>query len=193
MTSPKLQLALIERYIHFTTPPGSNGETDFWNICRKMYPDAYGTVIPTSWTANQQQTYTFKQIIPNNVYNKNQIAFVAFIQDDANKDVKQNSYAGPQVPSSINNTKIDENINISVYPNPINSNGVINFNLEKPENVSLQIVDILGQVVYTEQSKRESGIQSIPVNSKNYSNGIYYLKLRIDGKNYTKKVIIDKQ
>ncbi len=192
MTTPKLQLALIERTIHFATPPGSNGETDFWNVCRKMYPDAGGTALPTTWSNGQQQTFIFKQIIPTNVYVKTQIAFVAFIQDNATKDVKQTKYAAPQALNSINYIKTDENINISVYPNPIQDKSVVSFFIEEPTSVIFQIVDPLGRVVYTEQSKRESGVQNILLDSKNLSNGIYYIKLDIKGKNYTKKVVISK-
>jgi hypothetical protein len=42
------QIGVIEKHIHFTTPPGSNGETDFYNVMKKMLPTASGFVIPSS-------------------------------------------------------------------------------------------------------------------------------------------------
>jgi hypothetical protein len=85
----KLQLGMTERVVHFNAPPGTNGETDFYNVMRKMYPDANGTTLGSSWTNAQTQTLTFAVALPSYIYDKNQLNFVAFIQDDGNKTVEQ--------------------------------------------------------------------------------------------------------
>ncbi len=36
------QIGVIEKHIHFTNPPGDNGETDFYNVMKKMVPTASG-------------------------------------------------------------------------------------------------------------------------------------------------------
>jgi PKD repeat protein len=41
-----LQLGLLENVVTFANPPGSNGETVFPDVCRKMLDDAHGTAIP---------------------------------------------------------------------------------------------------------------------------------------------------
>lgn len=91
----KARVALVEREIHFTTAPGTNGEKDFYSIMRKMYPNASGTTLATSWTSGQTQTLTFSGPIPSYIYNMNEIAIVGFIQDDANKNVKQAGISNP--------------------------------------------------------------------------------------------------
>ena len=100
MTTPKFQLAMIERHIAFTSAPGSNGEKDFYNVMRKMYPNQNGTAIATSWTNSQTQTLTFAVKIPTYIYQLSQLGFVGWIQDDANKNVKQAGYSAP-LPSPI--------------------------------------------------------------------------------------------
>jgi len=91
----KARVALVEREIHFATAPGTNGEKDFYSVMRKMYPNAAGTTLATSWTAGQTQTLNFSGPIPSYIYNMNEIAIVGFIQDDANKNVKQAGISNP--------------------------------------------------------------------------------------------------
>ncbi|CAG0902347.1 unnamed protein product, partial [Darwinula stevensoni] len=52
-TTMKLRIGMIEHLV-YTTPPGSNGEKDFHNVVREMYPDAAGTTIPNAWTVVDQ-------------------------------------------------------------------------------------------------------------------------------------------
>jgi hypothetical protein len=103
----KAHIALVEQTISFTTPPGTNGETEFYNVMRKMYPSAAGTTLPTSWTVGQSQTITFARPIPSYIYSKSQIGIVAFVQDDATKAVKQAGYSVPQpIPVDIGATAV---------------------------------------------------------------------------------------
>ena len=58
--SLKLHVAVIEEEINYPSAPGSNGEKDFYQVMRKMVPDASGTTMADSWTAGQTQMFTFK-------------------------------------------------------------------------------------------------------------------------------------
>lgn len=42
----KAHMVVIEKHIHFSNPPGSNGETDFYNVMKKMLPNQSGTELP---------------------------------------------------------------------------------------------------------------------------------------------------
>jgi len=92
----KLRAALVEKEIIFDNAPGSNGETEFFSVMRKMLPDASGETLPTSWTVGQTQTFSYQVSTPTYIYDKNQIGFVCFIQNDANKSVLQAGYSAPQ-------------------------------------------------------------------------------------------------
>lgn len=82
-----LHVALIENLI-YSTPPGTNGETEFYNVVRKMYPSAQGQAIQGSFTANQIQTFTITADLPSHVdANNPDLRFVAFVQDNATKKV----------------------------------------------------------------------------------------------------------
>ena len=85
--SLKLHVAVIEEDINYPSAPGSNGETVFYQVMRKMVPDASGTSMADSWTAGQAQMFVFKVAAPSYLANLNKVAVVAFIQDNSNKSV----------------------------------------------------------------------------------------------------------
>lgn len=99
----KLQLALIETEIHFVTAPGTNGEKDFYNVMRKMVPNASGTALAGSWTVGQTQTLNFNVKLPTYLKDLTKLAVVGFIQDDVNKRVHQ-SYMSKTVPLFLDGT-----------------------------------------------------------------------------------------
>jgi hypothetical protein len=75
-------VAIVEREIDFCSAPGTNGETSFEGVMRTMLPNASGTVLPNTWTVGQSQTLTFADTLSRNIYDKNRVAVVAFIQDN---------------------------------------------------------------------------------------------------------------
>ncbi len=85
----KLRLALVEQHIQFDIDPGGNGQTDFYNVMRGMYPNTTGTAMNASWTNGQTHTYNINIALPTYIYDKEQVAFVAWVQDDGNYKVKQ--------------------------------------------------------------------------------------------------------
>ena len=100
LTTGKLHIVMVEKTITFSSPPGSNGEKDFYNVFRKAYPSANGTALAATWTVGQKKTVSFKAKIPSYIYQKPQIAMVAWIQDDSNKNTKQAAFSPTASPSS---------------------------------------------------------------------------------------------
>lgn len=88
-TNVKLRVALVES-LHYTTAPGNNGEVDFHNVMRKMYPNTDGQTIPNTWTSGQNATYTISGAIPQYVDKAAETLFLlVWIQDDGNKSIAQ--------------------------------------------------------------------------------------------------------
>ncbi len=89
---------IIEKWIHFNTAPGSNGEKDFYNVMKKMLPGSNGTQLPSSMQTGDyillEGAWKF-----GTVYDKTQIASVGFVQDKSSKEVHQtaNSTTTPLV------------------------------------------------------------------------------------------------
>jgi len=84
----KLRIAAVERVISFSSAPGSNGETTFYNIMKKFLGGISGLAMNSNWTVGQSQTFT-ETWQHQNIYNFAQLSIVAFVQNDANKEVLQ--------------------------------------------------------------------------------------------------------
>ena len=103
-----LHTAMIEKHIHFNSSAGSNGEKDFYNVMRKMYPTGNGTPLPSNWTLGQDTTIYFKDKLPTYIYNFDQIAFVIFIQSNSDKSVQQAAKTLPSQQLSFNSHNIPQ-------------------------------------------------------------------------------------
>ncbi len=91
-----LHVALVEREIEFCTAPGTNGEKVFEGVMQLMIPNATGTSLAGSWTVGQQQAFNFNVAIPNYVYSEAELAVVAFVQNNATKEVLQSAFSAQQ-------------------------------------------------------------------------------------------------
>lgn len=88
----KFRLVLVERAVNFPTAPGTNGEKDFYDVVRWTYNTTpavpsttitdFGVVLQSSWAAASSTVLTWTCTVPASVYDKGQMAFVGFIQDD---------------------------------------------------------------------------------------------------------------
>lgn len=84
-----LHTVVTETNIEFATPPGSNGETKFYDVMRKMVPDNQGESLAS---INQLGTFMFqRQIAVSPDWIQSNLNAVVFIQ---NKDTKEVYQAG---------------------------------------------------------------------------------------------------
>jgi hypothetical protein len=89
------RFAVIERNIWWCAPPGTNGETHFEGVMKKMLPNATGTVMPATINVGDQFSYDFAWKLAN-IYDANQLAVVGFIQNNTTKEVYQTGYSDKQ-------------------------------------------------------------------------------------------------
>ncbi len=86
--SMNAQNIVIEKNIHFNSPPGSNGEKDFKNVVKKMLPGKDGTMLPATMEPGDyiivQESWKLA-----NVYDNSQLAAVAFVQNKTTKEIHQ--------------------------------------------------------------------------------------------------------
>ena len=79
------------------------------------------------------------------------------------------------------------------YPNPFNPTTSISFELNKAQDVSLVVYNLLGQQVLTLVNDRlESGQHRINVNASNLASGIYMYRLITNSQSLTKKMTLIK-
>lgn len=78
-------------------------------------------------------------------------------------------------------------------PNPAKQNTVISFQLSTPGLVSLELFDMLGNLVSTILSQEmKAGVHAIPLETGTVPNGIYFYVLKKDGFSQTKRMVVSK-
>ncbi len=87
---------------------------------------------------------------------------------------------------------IDNNISISQNrPNPFTNNTAIDVNLNKASNVSMKVINITGQTVYSvELGQKSQGTHTIDFDASNMASGIYFYTVTAGTSSVTKKMII---
>lgn len=136
----RLRIVAVERLKNYENPPGLNGETQFYDIFRQMYPDSAGIVIsPVQGTYNYSYRY-----IRNPDWVDSMVYTVAFIQNDNTKEVL-NSAKGRQIPVHKFFSKTDSRLPVIYKPDinksarfssyghynkPKSDTGIVNANFE---------------------------------------------------------------
>ena len=86
--------------------------------------------------------------------------------------------------------EIIDDLNLNIYPNPAQNNSIVSFYLSTPENVSLNIYDVLGrETMIIANEKLNIGEHRFTID-KIKNEGIYFLKLGIGNKFFTKKLVV---
>ena len=195
--SQTLYVAVINNYYTDTeiSPNGTNGETDWSYVVRKMLPNGGGTSLG-ALTTGSPVTFNFEyQFEIGNVlaggYNlvNEDISVVAWVQDNDSRLVRNASLADIT-------TDIDEISTISdfkIYPNPTDNVAHIAMNLIESNAVTIEVVNLLGKVVYSEEmGNLPAGKHLIDVDAASIGTGLYLFNIYIGGQKVTERVSISK-
>lgn len=87
-----LQTAVVEEEVSYATPPGSNGETAFYHVIRKMLPSNEGENL-NSISGNGKYTFN-RQMSVNSGWDKSKLEVIVFIQNTSTKEVIQTASTG---------------------------------------------------------------------------------------------------
>jgi hypothetical protein len=80
------------------------------------------------------------------------------------------------------------NFQVSAYPNPVNDQIRLEFSLDRPEMVSVRVVNIVGQTIKdTGKQYLPSGSNKIEINTRDLHGGLYMFILEAGSKTYTGK------
>lgn len=96
---------------------------------------------------------------------------------------------------SIVSVGLEENVSNNtfvIYPNPVNENANVKFELETEANVTISIVNTLGQTVYNNQLGNVNGTQNVQINTTDLQEGIYLVNVTVNGNTTTQRISIVK-
>jgi hypothetical protein len=97
----KAHIVVVEDLISFDIAPNVvNGVKDFENVMKRMLPSSAGTTLPTSYAIGDSTITNIGWKIAK-VYDVPQLSVVAFVQNNANKQVQQAEFNKPVVPYAL--------------------------------------------------------------------------------------------
>lgn len=83
-------------------------------------------------------------------------------------------------------------LNVSTYPSPANETVNLSFDLLDNKSVSIALHDLLGKEFYQLSEKRlNAGHYDYNIPVSELSSGVYFIKIFIDGTNYTQKIVVE--
>lgn len=97
----------------------------------------------------------------------------------------------------VNPLSVEENASsilaLENYPNPFSDNTTIHYAINKEANVTISIVDLLGNVVAEIESENKSaGEYATTWNAKGVAEGMYLLQLKVNNDISTKKIVVNR-
>ena len=197
-TGTKLYIGIMEKEYDYAA--STTSQDQFHHVMRKMIPNGGGIALNNlvdGTPVTQGGNYTFTLAAPGipaqNSYalwtNMDNLEVIAFVQNVATKEIYQADLA--TITTGVN--ELSNNFSINLFPNPVQNDLVVNIKANKNANANLEIVNAIGQVVYSER------IESVPagenvyhVNTTNLSSGIYFAKVNFGGENQTIKFTVAK-
>ena len=189
----KIYIAVIEKTVNYSAAPGSNGETEFHSVMRKMLPNQNGTTIgPTT----NGQVHTISETWTMDFTGAGTVApdpadfdVIVFVQNSFTKEVFQAVRTGKPTaivqPTNINKVK--------VYPTVAQNQLNIAFGLNNQDNIAIDILDATGKIVKTVNSNRYSaGAYNQRVDISSLTNGMYFISLKGEKNIVTEKFVVSK-
>lgn len=79
---------------------------------------------------------------------------------------------------------------LAIFPNPNQGIFTLGFTVENPQNVSIQVINNIGQVVFQEQHNNYKGNYSDKIDLSSYANGAYILNITIGENTHTENITV---
>lgn len=180
-----LFLVVVEREI--TSVTGSNGETRFEWVMKKMLPDATGTFDPGPWTNGRSRTVSQTWTLSNSqqIYDSDMLSVVAFLSNDRTRKVLQAEYEGPDLlTETVEGTEPGGTYDLVIFPNPAQE--FLNVFSSGPRIEELRLVNVLGQVVWEGTPKRNRARIALD----GVADGVYFVQVRLKGEVVSRRVVV---
>ncbi len=147
--------------------------------------------LPSALTAGSTYTSSvFSYTVPA-TYNVNNMNVHALLID-AKTNIVFNANTVPlSAPTGIKQIN-NEKIEVVIYPNPAKNNATIELNLAKEETITINVLSIMGQLIHSETLNSSTGINTIKLNTENWSNGIYNVNITTNNGSISRKIEIIK-
>jgi hypothetical protein len=190
-----LHMAMIESEISHNVQ--TNGETTFYHVFRKFMDGSTGHAMGNMVAGNTYTHYANSTITTNSNPAQGSFDFwngtsnldiIVWVQNMTTGEVLQAGYA------EFTTSSVDEMDNlarfIAVYPNPANDVAGVEIDLLDRSEVSINVVNAMGQLVLADAQTLDAGVQKIDLNTAALSAGLYFVNVNVDGVSKTLRLNI---
>ncbi len=149
-----------------------------------IFPTSAGSLVPRSYN------YIVPAVIGNIPVVLSDLEIIAYVGEDETNIINVGKVP-ITITTGISETAAIQNLNI--FPNPAHYETAISFNLAEPGQVSLNIINAIGQTVRTEKlGKRNTGNQSHILDVSKLNAGLYFVELVVGEKVLTKLLSVSR-
>jgi hypothetical protein len=144
-----LHAIVLERKVTDPKYVGTNGTTEFWQVARKMAPDAAGTYLGNrSWSKGETNYVDLSPELSSIPIGEDSIDIVVFVQDDETGEILQ------AATSYQYNTAADDKpapeFRVWIYPNPAREQVNVRFEEVPGKEMRFMLYDLSGKLVMTD-------------------------------------------
>ncbi len=186
-----LHIAVVEKEILDLNALGTNGETSFKYVVKKLLPDATGTLFNSAILDGTSKTVSVSW--SPEAYRLDSLAIIAFVQNQDTKEIyqarilKKPTYIPPA--NLITGTEPSLADQITIYPNPAKDEVNIELPRSYAKSFPVKMVDAFGREVYN--ASFNIGEQKKTVKTSEFASGVYIIQIKsTTGEVVRKKVII---
>lgn len=195
-TGTKLYIAVLEKEYDYAA--SATTQDVFHHAMRKMLPNGSGITVNNLIDGTPQtftQSYNFTTVAAGTVpaqmsyslwVGPANLEVVAFLQNDATGEIYQSSI-GTKVAGMEDQTA---EFGVNVYPNPANEQLMVSLNLKESSTVNVEVLNTLGQVVYTSNEGQLSGSKNLRINTSEMPAGVYFARVAVGQSTQTTKFTV---
>ena len=81
---------------------------------------------------------------------------------------------------------------LNIKPNPAMDEASVQFYSPKSAAVKMNLLDVIGRKILVENIAATNGINKTDLNISSLQNGIYFVNFEVDGRNFSKKLLVQK-
>jgi len=173
-----LYIAVTEKENNDNT--GANGETTFYNVFRKLIPDAGGINLNKTWTKGEVFNFSDLTWVISKIQNSADIEVIAFVQNNISKELYQaSSQVKLNIVVGIEKLLQGNGNHFALYPNPAVNKLTVSFKEPLNQDTDIRIYDMRGIIIAS--FKAGSGTEEYMTENLGLKPGIYLVRVSAAG------------
>ena len=162
----------------------------YMDVARALLGGYTGTtgVIPTSVVAGDVASHSYTYLVPAG-YNMDHMYAVVLLLDGSTGQILNAERADFEIMVGTRDEFANELVDI--FPNPTQGELSISVSLENAADIQLQVYNMLGQQVASQDYGRHSGSMTLPFDGSPLASGAYTFHLTMGDKVAVKKVVVE--